>query len=84
MAIKMRHNNNKSAVCSGCGNSKDKSLEMYDICIGKTVLTICDACNEQIFNKCLKAEVEKNGRPKDARDMRIVRERNEKIKRAEK
>lgn len=75
MAIKMRHNKDKEAFCCECGSGQDDSLGMYDICIGGTILTICDVCNEKIFSKCLSAEVEKNHRTKTAADMRIIRKR---------
>ena len=80
MAIKMRHNNDKVALCCECGRGQDDSLGIYDICIGGTILTICDVCNEQIFYKCLSAEVEKNHRVKTAADIRIIRKRKNGLK----
>lgn len=75
MAIRMRHNKAKDAFCCECGDSQEDVLDMYDICIGGTVFTICDACNEKILSKTLSAEVDKNHRVKDARDMRVIRKR---------
>lgn len=75
MPIRMRHNNKLDAVCSNCGSSADESLNMFDICIGKTIMTICDVCNEEVFNKTLSAQVYKNGRVKEPRDMAIIRKR---------
>lgn len=77
MAIKMRYNKKENAYCCECGNGQNESLDMYDICIGGTILTICDVCNEQIFNKCLHADVVKNGRVKSEKDMRIIRKRQQ-------
>lgn len=79
MAIKMRHNKDKEAFCCECGSGQDDSLGMYDICIGGTILTICDVCNEKIFSKCLSAEVMKNGRVKSQHDMAIIRKRKNRI-----
>lgn len=75
MSIKMRHNRDASALCCNCGAEAGKSLEMYDVCIGGQVFTICDECNHDLFAKCLKAEVEKNGRAKSGHDMAVIRQR---------
>lgn len=72
MAIKMRNNTTPEAVCCECGKMQDDVLNMFDLCIGQTIHTICDLCNEQIFNKTLSAECYKNGRIKTQRDMRII------------
>ena len=75
MPIRMRHNSKPDAVCSNCGSSADESLNMFDICIGKTIQTLCDICNEEVLTKTLSAEVYKNGRTKSSRDMKIIRGR---------
>lgn len=75
MAIKMRNNTKPEAVCCECGEGQKEVLNMFDLCIGGNIFTICDACNEQLFNKCLSAECFKNGRVKSQRDMAIIYKR---------
>ena len=75
VAIKMRNNANKDAVCCECGEKQDKVLNMFDLCIGGNIFTICDICNERIFYKCLSAECMKNARVKTPRDIKIINER---------
>lgn len=75
MAIKMRHNKEQNAQCYNCGADTDESLNMFDICIGKKIMTLCDVCNAEVLNKTLSAEVYKNGRTKSSRDMGIIRRR---------
>lgn len=75
MAIKMRNNNNPDAICSGCGENQDQVLNMFDMCIGGTIFTICDSCNEKMLRKCLSAECMKNGRVKSQKDIRIINQR---------
>lgn len=79
MAIKMRNNTKLDAVCCECGESQKEVLNMFDLCIGGNIFTICDACNEKLFNKCLSAECLKNGRVKSQRDIAIIRKRKSKI-----
>lgn len=75
MAIKMRHNYDKDAICDECGDKRNQVLEMLDVCVGGNIFTICDKCNEQLFNKCLSAECQKNARIKSKKDMAIIRKR---------
>lgn len=75
MAIKMRNNTKSNAVCCECGEGQEEVLNMFDLCIGGNIMTICDVCNEKIFDKTLSAEVMKNGRVKSQRDMAIIRRR---------
>ena len=79
MAIKMRNNTKSDAVCCNCNQSQNQVLNMFDLCIGEEIFTICDVCNEKIFKKCLSAEVMKNGRLKSERDLAIIRKRNSRI-----
>lgn len=79
MAIKMRNNSSPDAVCCECGETQKQVLNMFDLCIADTVFTVCDVCNEKIFNKCLHAEVMKNGRVKSQEDLAIIRRRKSKI-----
>lgn len=75
MAIKMRNNTDKEAFCCECGDTQNEVLNMFDLCIADTIFTICDVCNEKIFNKCLSAECMKNGRVKYPRDIQIINRR---------
>lgn len=77
--IKMRNNTKSDAVCCECGERQDQVLNMFDLCIGGNIFTICDVCNEKIFRKCLSAEVMKNGRVKSQKDMAIIRKRKTRI-----
>lgn len=79
MAIKMRNNTKSDAVCCECGDKQDQVLNMFDLCIGGNIFTICDVCNEKILSKCLSAEVMKNGQVKSQQDMAIIRKRKSKI-----
>ena len=45
----MRHNNNANSVCCECGDKRNQVLEMFDVCVGGNIFTICDKCNEQLF-----------------------------------
>ena len=80
MAIKMRNNTNKDAICCECGDGQNDVLNMFDLCIGGNVFTICDVCNEAIFNKTLRAECYKNGRVKSQRDISIINRRNTRLR----
>lgn len=75
MAIKMRNNKNPNSVCCECGDPREKVLDMFDLCIGDNVFTICDVCNEALLTKTLKAECEKNARVKSQQDMAIIKMR---------
>lgn len=77
MAIKMRSNDNLDAVCCNCGEARSEVLNMFDLCIGTTIVTVCDVCNEQILAKTLKAECMKNERVKSGHDMSIIRKRGQ-------
>lgn len=78
MAIKMRNNTNPNSVCCECGDARKDVLDMFDIRIGGTVLTICDVCNEEILNKTLKAECAKNARVKTPQDRKVLMMRAQK------
>ena len=82
MAIKMRNNKDPNSVCCSCGDERKYTLEMFDMCIGTTIVTICDVCNEQILEKTLKCEVNKNGRVKTPHDMQVMRRRAQNSPRA--
>lgn len=75
MAIKMRNNKDLDSVCCECGHHRSDVLDMFDLCVGGNVFTICDECNEQLLHKTLKAECYKNGRTKTQQDMKVMRKR---------
>lgn len=75
MSIKMRNNYNSDAVCCECGETQNRVLNMFDLCIGGKIFTICDECNEKIFYKCLSAECMKNARVKSKQDIAIIHRR---------
>lgn len=79
VAIKMRNNEKPDAVCCECGETQKQVLNMFDLCIGGTIFTICDVCNEKIFSKCLRAECMKNGRVKTKEDIHIINKRKRKL-----
>ena len=79
VAIKMRNNTKPEAVCCECGEGQNEALNMFDLCIGGNIFTICDACNEKILSKCLSAEVMKNGRIKSRHDMAIIHKRKNRV-----
>lgn len=72
----MRINKNDEAVCCECGNDREKSLELYDICIGGNVITICDECNDKVLSKTLSASCRLHERLKTKTDLRILRNRS--------
>ena len=76
MAIKMRNNKELDSICCECGHHRSDVLDMFDLCVGGNVFTICDECNEQILFKTLKAECAKNGRVKTQHDMAVMRKRS--------
>ena len=73
--IKMRNNTEPDAICCECGEGQKEVLNMFDLCIGGNILTICDACNEALFSKTLRAECYKNGRVKSQSDIAIINKR---------
>ena len=77
MALRMRNNKEPDSVCCECGDSRKQVLDMFDICIGGNIFTICDRCNEILFYKSLRAECAKNARVKTPQDMAVLRKRAE-------
>ena len=75
MAIRMRNNKKLDSVCCECGETRKQVLDMFDICVGGNIFTVCDVCNEILFNKTLHAECYKNGRTKTPEDLAIIRRR---------
>lgn len=79
MAIKMRNNKDNNAVCCECGETRKQVLDMFDVCVGSNIFTICDVCNEKLFYKTLNAECYKNGRVKTQQDIAIINRRKQRI-----
>lgn len=77
--IKMRVSKNDCS-CSSCGAKRKQSLEMFDICIGNMIFTLCDECNDELFRKTLKASCIVNGKLKSAEDMKIINNRKRMLK----
>ena len=75
MAIRMRNNKDTNSVCCECGDPRKEVLDMFDVCIGGNIFTICDRCNEALFFKTLSAECAKNARVKTPEDMKVIRKR---------
>lgn len=77
VAIKMRNNKESDSVCCECGMPRNKVLDMFDLCVGGNIFTLCDECNEKLFSKCLSAECYKNGRVKSQHDISIINQRKQ-------
>lgn len=75
MAIKMRENIKSYAECNNCGCTQDEALKMFDLCIGEEVIKICDACNEKILKKTLKASCMVNAMLKSPKHIKIINAR---------
>lgn len=78
MAIKMRNNTKPDAICCECGDGQDDVLGMFDLCINKTIFTICDICNQKIFYKCLHADVSVQSKILTAKERKVDRKRKAK------
>lgn len=75
--IRMRVNKSDDAVCKVCGNTRKNSLELFDIAFtDKHIITICDKCNSQLFDKTLKADCAVNHKLKSKKDIAIISKRN--------
>jgi len=78
--IRMRINKDDDAKCKVCGATRKNSLELFDIALADknvmTIITICDLCNEVLFNKTLRATCVVNGKAKSQTDMAIIRNRS--------
>lgn len=75
-AIKMRVNKNEDAICDICHKSRKSVLDMFDLSLNNHIFTLCDICNDNLFNKTLKANCYTNHRLKDKHDMKIIQNRN--------
>ena len=74
--IRMRINKTSEPVCKVCGATRKNSLELFDIAFtDKHIITICDLCNEQLFNKTLRATCGVNAKLKSQHDLAVIRSR---------
>lgn len=81
MAIKMRICKDGEARCKICGQPREKSLEIFEISFtDKQIIRICDLCNDELFNKTLRASCIVNHRAKSPLDMKIISNRKRKLK----
>lgn len=78
MAIKMRVRKQKDECCDACRCKPDEALDLFDVMIGDTLLTVCDDCMEILMIKSLNAKCYTNGRLKQAKDIRISNRRQAK------
>lgn len=75
--IRLRKVRQETSVCTSCGASYDQSITMHDIKVGKTIITVCDICNERLLDMTLKVAVDTNGMVKGPRERKIQRLRIE-------
>lgn len=75
--IKMRVSKDNEAMCTSCMASRQTSVEMLDIAIGKTIVSVCDLCNKELFTKVLTADCNVNAKIKTPRDMKVINKRLE-------
>lgn len=73
--IKMRISKDECCRCISCGNSREQSLEMFELKIGAFTFFLCDSCNEVILQKALKANCLVNGKLKTKNDLKVIRKR---------
>lgn len=73
--IKMRLNKDELTQCNVCNATQQQSLDMFDMMLGKTRITLCDRCVDTLFNKTLKAVMVTQSRVKSNKDMAIISKR---------
>lgn len=74
--IKMRTNKSENPICKVCGHTRKNSIEFFDIAFTpKHIITVCDACNDDLFSKVLKANVQVNAKLKSQKDLAVIQNR---------
>ena len=74
--IKMRTNKSDNPICKVCGHTRKNSLELFDIAFTpKHIITVCDNCLEDLFNKTLRANCQVNAKLKSQKDLAIIQNR---------
>lgn len=76
--VKMRVSKDRNEKCICCNKGIEQSLEIFNICFGDVIVTICDRCNEDLLTKSVRASCLVNHRVKSKRDMQIIQERSKK------
>ena len=76
--VKMRVSKDRNEKCICCNKGIEQSLEIFNICFGDVIVTICDKCNEDLLTKSVRASCIVNHRVKSKRDMQIIQERSKK------
>lgn len=68
----------KPCACEACGKTNETSLMMFCVRFNENKkVTLCDACNEELFNKALKGSCLVNNKIKSSDDLKIIRKRKE-------
>lgn len=79
MAIKMRTVKDPEAVCKICGNTREQSLEIFEIKFtDRAKLQLCDLCNNRLLYKTLSASCKVNNKVKTKKDINIINKRSSK------
>lgn len=76
--VKMRVSKDRNEKCICCNKGIEQSLEIFNICFGDVIVTICDRCNEDLLTKSVRASCLVNHRVKSKRDMQVIQERSKK------
>ncbi len=77
--IRMKVNKSDDAICKVCGSTRKKSLELFDIAFtDKHIITVCDKCNDRLFDKTLKASCYVNHKLKSKKDLAVISTRKKK------
>ena len=76
--VKMRVSKDRNEKCICCNKGIEQSLEIFNICFGDVIVTICDKCNEDLLTKSVRASCLVNHRVKSKRDMQVIQERSKK------
>ena len=74
--VKMRVSKDRNEKCICCNKGIEQSLEIFNICFGDVIVTICDKCNEDLLTKSVRASCLVNHRVKSKRDMQVIQERS--------
>ena len=74
----MRVSKDRNEKCICCNKGIEQSLEIFNICFGDVIVTICDRCNDDLLTKSVRAACLVNHRVKSKRDMQIINERSKK------
>ena len=77
MPIRMRVNKDKNSRCKLCNTPYMYTPEMYDLQLANEVksviFTLCKSCNDELFQKTLKAGCIYNAKLKTKEDMQRIR-----------